>query len=124
MNSDFILLNKTYQTIDFINKMVENYPKKETVIKSYIEKTLYEMVENLFGYNINETKRIKEKYLKDYIIKLSMINYLMYESQKKGFITIKQSQKTGKILLELKKISQTLLNGLDDGLENKLSNNS
>lgn len=33
------------------------------------------MIENLFAYNINKTDRIKEKYIKDFLIKLSMIDF-------------------------------------------------
>ena len=122
MNSDFILLNKTYQTVDYINNMIINFPKKEMTIKTYIEKSLYEMIESLFSYNINDTKRIREKYLKDYLVKLSMVNYLMHESLIKKCITYKQSEAIGKILLELKKISTKILKDLEN--ENKLPNNS
>lgn len=113
MDSNFILLNKTYQTIDFVNKMIINFPKKESILKNYLEKTLYEMVENLFAFNLNESKRIKEKYLKDYLLKLSMINYLLHQSLKKECITYKQSEKIGKILLDLKKMGFTILKGID-----------
>ena len=30
---------------------------------------MYDMVECLYAYNINQTERIKEKYLKDFIVK-------------------------------------------------------
>lgn len=114
MNSNFILLNKTYQTVDYINKIIMNYPKKENVLKNYIENVSYTMVEELFSFNINDSKRIKEKFLKEYMTKLSMINYLMHQSFLKKCITYKQSEHLAKVLLELKSIASAILKGLDD----------
>ena len=114
MNSDFILLNKTYQTNDFISKMIVNFPNKAKVMKDYLETNLYKMVENLFAFNINETNRVREKYLKDYIVNLSMINYLMHEAFLKKYISYKQSVKVAKVLIELKKMATTILKGYDN----------
>lgn len=75
MNSNFFLLNKCYQTIDYYNKVLVNYPKTEVLLKQSIEKTHYEMIENLFSYNINNSDRIKQKYLKDFLVKVSMLDF-------------------------------------------------
>ena len=114
MNSDFILLNKTYQTNEYIKKMLVNFPNKDMVLKNYLEFNLYKMVENLFAFNINETARIKEKYLKEYLINLSMINYLMHQSFTKKYISYKQATQIGKIILGLKKMSISILKGLSN----------
>ena len=114
MNSDFILLNKTYQTIEFINKILENFPKKEVSVKSYLEKVMFDMLECLFSFNINESKKIREKYIKDYLVKLSMVNYFMHISFHKKCITYKQSEQIAKYLLDLKKIGVTILKGISE----------
>ena len=114
MNSEFILLNKTYQTNEYIYKMLINFPKKDTVLKKYLESHLYNLVENLFAFNINDTVRIKEKYLKEYLIHLSMINYLMHQSFMKKYISYKQAVKVGNILLDLKKMATAILKGYKD----------
>ena len=114
MNSDFILLNRTYQTVEFVLKMLENFPKKEVSIKLYLERVLYEMVECLFTFNVNDSKKIKSKYIKDYLVKLSMVNFLLHEAFHKKCITYKQSTKVAAFLLELKKIGVTILKGLDN----------
>ena len=111
MNSDFILLNKTYQTNDYIYKILINFPKKDMVLRNYLENCLYKLVENLFAFNINDTLRIKEKYLKEYLINLSMINYLIHQAFLKKYISYKQSTKVGSILLDLKKIAFTIMKG-------------
>ena len=111
MNSDFILLNKTYQTNEFIYKMLINFPKKDIVLRNYLESNLYKLVENLFAFNINDTLRIKEKYLKEYLINLSMINYLMHQAFMKRYISYQQSTKVANILIDLKKIAVSILKG-------------
>lgn len=35
MNYNFKILNNTYKTINYINKILINYPKKEVVLKEY-----------------------------------------------------------------------------------------
>ena len=111
MNSDFILLNKTYQTNEFIYKMLINFPKKDIVLRNYLESNLYKLVENLFAFNINDTLRIKEKYLKEYLINLSMINYLMHQAFMKRYISYQKSTKVANILIDLKKIAVSILKG-------------
>ncbi len=111
MNSDFILLNKTYQTNEYIYKMLINFPKKDTVLKKYLESHLYNLVEDLFSFNINDTIRIKEKYLKEYLVHLSMINYLMHQAFMKKYISYKQATRVGTILLDLKKMATAILKG-------------
>lgn len=45
MNYNFKILNSTYRTINYINKLLVNYPKKEVILKNNIERTCYETVE-------------------------------------------------------------------------------
>ena len=111
MNSNFILLNKTYQTNEYIYKMLINFPTKDIVLRHYLESNLYNLTKNLFAFNINENNRIKEKYLKEYLIDLSMINYLMHQAFMKRYISYKQSTQVGKILLDLKRMAFAIMKG-------------
>lgn len=63
MNSNFALLNNSKKTIAFINKQLINYPKSEVVLKQNIEKNMYEIIELIFSYSINDVERIKIKYI-------------------------------------------------------------
>ena len=83
MNSNFALLNNTKKTIAFINKQLVNYPKSEVVLKQNIEKNMYEIIELIFSYSINDVERIKIKFLKDLIIKLSMLDFYIATSFEK-----------------------------------------
>ena len=61
MNYNFKILSNTYKTINYINKFLDNYPKKEVVLKQNIEKCEYELIELIFSYNINDLDRVKTK---------------------------------------------------------------
>ena len=90
MNSNFALLNNTKKTIAYINKQLINYPKSEVVLKQNIEKNMYELIELIFSYSINDIERIKIKYLKDLIIKLSMLDFYIATSFEKRIISKKK----------------------------------
>ena len=109
MNSNFFLLNKCYQTIEYYNKVLINYPKNEYILKQNIERTYYEMIENLFSYNINNTDRIKQKYLKDFLIKVSMLDFYTRISNTKKIISKRQYEVLGNRFTELRKMAYGLI---------------
>lgn len=108
MNYNFKILNNTYKTINYINKLLVNYPKKELVLKNNIEKNNYEWIESIFAFNINDTWRIKEKYLKDTLVKISMCEFYIRISYEKKIISKKKYIVIGKYLLEIRR----MINGL------------
>lgn len=112
MNSNFNLLNKCYKFIEYYDNILPNFPKKNVVLKKSIETTNYEMIENLFAYNINKTDRIKEKYIKDFLIKLSMIDFYTKVSLHKKTISQKQAEIIGMNITEMRKMVYGILNGL------------
>ena len=109
MNSNFALLNNTKKTIAFINKQLVNYPKSEVVLKQNIEKNMYEIIELIFSYSINDVERIKIKFLKDLIIKLSMLDIYIATSFEKRIISKKKFESTSMFIVEIRKIAYGLV---------------
>lgn len=105
MNYNFLLLSRTEKTIQYIHKILINYPHKEVVLKENIEKNMYEMIECIFAYQINDMDRIKQKYLKDFLIKLSMLNFYIKVSFDKKIISKRQCEIIGRFLIEIRKIT-------------------
>lgn len=107
MNSkdDFKLLSNSEKTIDYINKQLLNYPKREIVLRNNIEKTMYSLIEFILSYRIETITRIKLKYLKDVVIQLAMLDYYMRVSYKKKIISFKKYESIANFLLEIKKIA-------------------
>ena len=115
-SSKFKLLSATEKLIDYQNYCIPNYPKKEIVLKQNIEKNQYELIENIFAYNINTSTRIKDKYMKDFLIKLSMCDFYMNVSYHKKFISKHQLECLSKMLIEIRKIAYGLIRGMNDAL--------
>lgn len=109
MNSNFALLNNSKKTIAFINKQLINYPKSEVVLKNNIEKNMYEIIELIFSYSISDIERIKIKYLKDLIIKLSMLDFYIATSFEKRIISKKKFESTAMYIIEIRKIAYGLV---------------
>lgn len=109
MNSNFSLLNNSKKTITYINKQLINYPKSEVVLKQNIEKNMYEIIELIFSYSINDVERIKVKFLKDIIIKLSMLDFYIATSFEKRIISKKKFESTALYIIEIRKIAYGLV---------------
>ena len=87
MNYNFKILSSSYKTINYINKLLVNYPNKEVILKHNIEKNNYKIIELIFSYNINDTNRIKDKYLKALLVSLSMLDFYLRVSYDKKIIS-------------------------------------
>lgn len=74
MKTNLIILDRTYKIINYINKILINYLKNERVLKESIEKNQYDLIKNIYSYNINDSVRIKDKNLKDISADLSMLS--------------------------------------------------
>lgn len=109
MNSNFSLLNNTKKTIAYINKQLINYPKSEMVLKQNMEKNMYELIELIFSYSISDIERVKTKYLKDLIIKLSMLDFYVATSFEKRIISKKKFESTAMYIVEIRKIAYGLV---------------
>ena len=109
MNSNFALLNNSKKTIAYINKQLINYPKSEVVLKNNIEKNMYELIELIFSYSISDIERIKLKYLKDLIIKLSMLDFYIATSFEKRIISKKKFESTAMYIVEIRKLAYGLV---------------
>ena len=109
MNSNFALLNNTKKTIAFINKQLVNYPKSEVVLKQNIATNMYEIIELIFSYSINDVERIKIKFLKDLIIKLSMLDFYIATYFEKRIISKKKFESTSMFIIEIRKIAYGLV---------------
>ena len=66
---------------------------------------MYLIIEDIFSYRIEDTNRIKFKYLKSLLVQISMLDYYMRISYKKKIISPKKYVSVSNFLIEMKKIS-------------------
>lgn len=109
MEVKFKLLSQTEKALAYLNRLLPNYPKKAANLKRHIEECQYDMMENIFAYNLQKTDRIKEKYLYDYLVKLSMYDYYARESYHKKYINSHQLDCLTNIIIEARKITYGLI---------------
>ena len=57
--SKFRLLVVAEQLNNYVNDIWPNFHKKEIILKQNIEKNEFQLIENIFAYNINNLARIK-----------------------------------------------------------------
>lgn len=104
MNDNFKLLTNTEKTLQYINNILIHFPKKERILKENIESTLYIIIENIFSYKINQSKKIKLKNLNDLLIKLSMLDFYIRTSYFKQVISQRRYEVISNYILEIRKI--------------------
>ena len=98
-------VNKTEQTINYINKELLNYPKYDVVLRNQIEITMYQMIEYIHSYRITNITKVKSKNLNDFIIKLSMLDYYMRVSYEKKIINSHKLNVIVNFLIEIRRIA-------------------
>ena len=76
MNTNFNILNKIKRLNVYLDKLIINFPKKETVLKNRLENCMFSLIELIFSYEIQSVYRIKEKYLKRFSWKCECLNLL------------------------------------------------
>lgn len=100
MEDKLLIITKIKKTILYIEKIVNNYPHKDLVLKNKILKSSYELLELAYKSNI-----IKEKlYIKECIVKIRMIEFYFKCSFEKKLISYKQFTNLGSYLLEINKM--------------------
>ena len=100
MQNKFLISNKVKKTIIYIEKMTENYPKTENVLKNKILDTSYELLKYVYEANIYK----EEKYMKMIIVDIRMLEFYIKKSYNKEIISIKKYEIVGNHLLEINKM--------------------
>ena len=94
-----------------------NFPKKEYILKNNLEKSMFRTIELVFTCNIQNSFRIKEKYFKDLVVELAMINYYVEFAYERKFVSKHQREVVAKYLIEIRK----MIYGVIQNERNKLS---
>ena len=100
MKDKLLIITKIKQTIEYIDKTISNFPNKENNLKTRINNTMYELLENTYNGNINKND-IRKKYQNKTIINLRMLDYYLKLSMNKKIISLKKYTTIGNYLLEI-----------------------
>lgn len=107
MNDNFMLFQKAKDLALEILEYSKNIPKNMTEVKIEMQKSAIASVRNIRCYmiNLNESDRIKFKYLKDLVVELSMTDFYLESLHKYGLLGINKFNYFSSKLEEVKKIA-------------------
>lgn len=86
------------KTILYLEKILENFPSKEKVLKDKIIKTNYDILELVYLINELEDRKF---YQCQVISKIKMLDFYLKTSVDKGCISYKKYEKIGNYLIEI-----------------------
>lgn len=100
MRDKLLIATKIKKTIEYIEKVIINYPHSENTLKNRIIDTSYNLLEHI--YRANLTKDISA--MKELIIQIRMLEFFIKKSLDKKLINYKKYENIGNHLLEVNKM--------------------
>ena len=97
MYDKLLISTKVKKTIDYVEKITDNFPKIEYVLKNNLIDYCYELLELTYKANIYQEK----KYMKEILIKIRMIEFFTKKSLDKKIINFRKYENIGNHLLEI-----------------------
>lgn len=99
----FKVINFIRDLIIYIDKYLENFPKKDIEIKNRIRNISYDLLE--LAYRTNITRENKEAYINEIIAKIKVLDFLLNLCYEKQIINTKRYAKFGEKLDDILKYS-------------------
>ena len=112
----FKVINFIRELVIYIDKYLDNFPKKDIEIKNRIRNISYDLLE--LAYKANITKENKIEYINDIIAKIKVLDFLLNLCYDKEIINMKRYTKFGEKLYDILKYSigwQKSISKKDDG---------
>lgn len=100
MQDKLLIITHIKKTIEYIEKMVKNYPHSEIILKNKIIDNCYQLLE--ISYRANIYKNVY--FMKDIIVRIRMIEFYIKKSLDKKVISYKKYEIIGNHLLEINKM--------------------
>ena len=107
----FKVINFIRELIIYIDKYLENFPKKDLEIKNRIRNISYDLLEN--AYKANVTRGDKKQYIEDIIVKIKVLDFLLNLCYDKQIINQKRYIKFGQKMDDILKYSIGWLNSIN-----------
>lgn len=105
MKDNLLIITKIKKTIEYLDTIIDNFPKKEVVLRNELNQKCYKLLEISY-YAKHSVLDDKYKYQVDMIVIIKMIDYYLKRSMEKKIISYQKYNKIGVHLLELIKMIQ------------------
>ena len=100
MQDRLIIATKAKKSIEYVEKVVINFPRTEVVLKNKLISAYYDLLELIYKANIYKDINC----MKDVIVKIRMIEYYLKVSLDKKIISFRKYEIIGNNLLEINKM--------------------
>lgn len=100
MRDKLLIANKVKKTIIYIEKMTENYPHSERILKNKMIDKAYDLLELTYKSNVYHDVNC----MKDILVNLRMLEFYTKKSLDKQIINFKKYEVLGNHLLEINKM--------------------
>jgi hypothetical protein len=109
-NDSFKIMKNTKLFVSDVVKFSRNFPKGDSVLKKNLQEELFNLIKLLNSYIINkDSNRIRVKYIKDFIISLSMIDYYFEYLYLNKIISFKKYKSLVDEVITIRKLSYGVL---------------
>ena len=102
MKDKLNLVNNIKKTIIYLDKVVENFPRSEHILKDKIKSTSFDILELVYYSNTLTTKE-RINLQKQIVSKIKMLDFYFKISVDKKYINYKKYTKIGNFLLNITK---------------------
>ncbi len=121
MNKEkFKVINYIRELIVYIDRNLDNFPKKDIEIKNRIRNATYDLLELAYKANVTEDDKERVKLINDSIAKIKVIDFLLNLSYDKQIINNKRYLKFGEAMDEIVKYlvgwKKSIKQGMVDGV--------
>ena len=99
----FKVINFIRELIIYLDKYLENFPRKDLEIKNRIRNLSYDLLE--LAYKANISKENKNNYINEIIAKIKVLDFLLNLCYEKQIINMKRYMKFGEKLDDILKYS-------------------
>ena len=99
----FRVLTFIRELVVYLDKYLENFPKKDIEIKNRIKNMSYDILE--LAYKANISKEKKQEYINDIVAKVKVIDFLLNLCYDKEIINMKRYVKFGEKLDDILRYS-------------------
>ena len=106
MKDKLLIITRIKASIIYIDNLIINFPKTETVLRDNITKSLHKLLYLSYKANITQNKYYKQEIL----IELKMIDFYLSISLNKKYISYKKYTKIVNHLIEITKMIQSWMN--------------
>lgn len=104
MKDSLLIISRIKKTIYYLDKIVDNFPLKEMVIRDNLKRNIFDLLETAYLANTFEGEQ-REYYQRILIVKIRTLDFYIQLSCDKKLINHKKYEKIGNHLLEITRLT-------------------